>query len=164
MVLNPLSLSRYLGQGAGIPSLLDLDTCSRRDEVLGLVCTVLVLEAAGTFPNLARPTSGHFSRACCLTDPLESFPLQGYCHIEISNTGRSWAEDSETYPGSRRRSQCPATTYHRVEVWPGKGRVFTHPSIPAADVGGAGPHCRSVFYLTGPFVSLFANNLSGGVD
>ena len=30
---------------------------------------------------------------------------------------------------------------------------------------GAQAHiCRSVFYLTGPFESLFANNLSGGVD
>ena len=56
LVLNPLSLRWYLGQGAGIPSLLDLDTSSRRDEVLGLFHTVLVLEAAGTFPNPARPS------------------------------------------------------------------------------------------------------------
>ena len=42
---------------------------------------------------------------------------------------------------------------------------FLHTPRSRRQLWGAQAHsCRSVFYLTGPFESLFANNLSGGID
>ena len=102
--------------------------------------TVVVLEAAETFPNPARPTQAFLAQVVVCRTLWRAFPSKGTAILEFRAPEGRGQKDSETYPGSRRSSQSPAITYHRVEVWPGKGRVFTHPSIPAADVGGAGPH------------------------
>ena len=68
---------RQLGQGAGALSLLDLVVCGRRDEGLGLVCTVFVLEAAGTFPTLRVLRQRILAQAAVSSNPMESFPLHG---------------------------------------------------------------------------------------